>query len=250
MTDLQGNQLSEKVDSLWKFSGNLSQAIGLLRLIGYGLLALAFLDLLQIFASPQFRNPTWEFELIGQLVERVAVPLIGLGFVFMGQQLNRQKRERLILKILSWLMLLVSILFLALIPLNIVSLIRIDRQSNEQLTAQVKQATEQLQEAKSQVSGITTIKQAEIFLSNLDPQNRVAEIQNSQSIDEIKEKLSLSLSSGERQLRTQAKISKNRKYRVLLKNSVKWNIGALLSAALFLSIWKSTAWSRSKKKAS
>jgi hypothetical protein len=33
----------------------------------------------------------------------------------------------------------------------------------------------------------------------------------------------------------------------LLKNSVKWNLGALVSAALFFNIWKTTSWARASR---
>ena len=247
MTGFQDSQVPEKVESLWKYSSGLRQSINLLRVIGYFLLILASLDLMQIFVPPQFTNPSWEFELVGQIVERVAVPLIGLGLIFMGQLVNRSKKERLTLKLLSWLSLLVALLFLLLVPLNIVSAIRIDRQGNEQITAQVEGATGQLQDVKKEVGNITSIEQAEQLLSQLDPQRRTATIQEGQSLEEIKEKVSLSLNRGESQLERRAAADQKSLRRRLLKNALKWDAGALLSSALFFWIWRNTQWARLRK---
>ncbi|MEN8447532.1 MAG: HpsJ family protein, partial [Cyanobacteria bacterium J06555_13] len=50
-----------------------------MRTIGYGLLALSILDLVAMVVPFDFKNPVWEFQRFGELVERSAVPLIGLA---------------------------------------------------------------------------------------------------------------------------------------------------------------------------
>jgi BRCT domain type II-containing protein len=69
------------------------QTISLLRVTGYGLLMLAFFDFSQILVPPRFTNPTWEFQMMGSLVERVSVPLIGLVLVFYGDLSYRRQLE-------------------------------------------------------------------------------------------------------------------------------------------------------------
>ncbi len=243
MTDSHGTQTNEKLESLWKYSNNLRLSINLSRFIGYGLLVLAALDLVQIFAFSEFTNPAWEFGLIGQLVDRVAVPLLGLALVCLGQHTNRLKAERLALKSISWMTLIVAILFALLIPLNIVSSVRINRQNNQQLSAQINQASSQLKEAQAQVQNVGSLEQAEQLLVRFDPQSQ-AEIEPNLSLDEVKDRLTLSLARGERQIKKQAAAAQKNQLRALLKSSVKWNLSAIVSTALFFVIWRSMSWTR------
>ena len=48
---------------------------GILRLLGYGLLLMAVVDLFFLLIPPQFMNPLWEFQTMGAVVERIPLTL-------------------------------------------------------------------------------------------------------------------------------------------------------------------------------
>ena len=73
----------------------------LFRLVGYGLLALSLFDYVNIFIPPNFTNPVWEFQMMGEAIEKTPVPLIGSILVFYGKDDFRKDLEEYILKILS-----------------------------------------------------------------------------------------------------------------------------------------------------
>ncbi|ERT04756.1 hypothetical protein M595_5283 [Lyngbya aestuarii BL J] len=246
MTPSPNNPLAEKVDTLWKFSSTLLQTIPPLRWVGYTLLFLTLIDLIVLVIPPQFTNPVWEFQTIGAIVERVAVPLIGFVLVFYGGQNLRAKWELPLLKILSLSTLLFGIILLLFIPLGVINTFRINQQSNTQIGTQVEQRITQIQQVQQQLQQATTPEQMEELLSRLDTQGRSPDIQSNQQLEEIKNQLTEFVSRSEQATKTQAQTTlKNRKI-VLFKNSIKWNLGALISGILFISIWKATAWTRQR----
>jgi len=231
------------IDQLWKFSAGLSKSIGVVRWVGYGLLILAFFDVVEIFVPPLFMNPAWEFQTLGQLVERVPVPLLGLALVFLGERDQRSRWEPLVLNILSWLTLLVGVLFFLLVPLGVVNTIRLDTRNTQQITQQVEQRQEQIQQVREALGQATTVEQMQFLISQLN-QGRTPQIQGTEQLAEVKEQLSTFLEQGETRIQEQAQSQKKSRRLGLLENSVKWNMGALVSAALFISIWRLTGWAR------
>ncbi len=248
MTQLDKNNLTEKgtaqVEELWQFGTNLLKSIRLLRWIGYALLVLFLFDLVETFVPSRFMNPVWEFQTTGTLVERAAVPLIALGLVFFGESISRTKLERPVLKSLSWLALLYGLVMLLLIPLGVVNTLRIDRQNNAQITTQVTQQMTQIKQVKDQMAKATTKEKMQELLSLLDSQGRVPDIQNSQQLEEITKNLSSFITQAENSVKSQAEATSASKRLVLFKNSVKWNLGALVSGILFILIWRFTSWAR------
>jgi hypothetical protein len=209
----------------------------ILRSLGYGLLLLALFDWVEIFVPPNFMNPAWEFQTIGALVERVPVMLIGLAMIFYGEIQDRSRWQFPILKLLSWLTLLCALLFLLMIPLAIGNTVRLNKQSVEQIntasTQQItkaKQIEEQLNQATpQQIENL--LKQRGATTAGKNPQ-------------QIKEELLSQVSQAQSQIKNQAKTTQSNQGLNLIKTSVKWNLGALVTAALFFTIWKATRWVR------
>ncbi|NJM68571.1 MAG: hypothetical protein HC851_24365 [Acaryochloris sp. RU_4_1] len=52
------------------------------------------------------------------------------------------------------------------------------------------------------------------------------------------------MTKGKERLQTQAQSTTSSQRIDLLKRSVKWNLGALVSGALFIYLWRGTGWSR------
>ncbi|MBE9062334.1 HpsJ family protein [cf. Phormidesmis sp. LEGE 11477] len=235
--------ISSRVDSLWDFSSGLLQSVRVLRFVGYGLLLLALLDLAEVAIPPQFMNPTWEFQTMGALVERVPVPLIGLGLVFLGENSGRSKRAKLLLKVLSWLSLLVAILFFLLVPMGALNTVRIDEQNQQRLDVQLSQGIAELEAVSQELDSATTANEMSSLLASISDE-AVPVIESRQDVREAKASLETALAEGESALQRDANRTLGTQRRRLLKRSVKWNIGAIISGALFFTIWKGTSWAR------
>ncbi|NMG09295.1 HpsJ family protein [Brasilonema sp. UFV-L1] len=238
MTKSNSDKFIPIVQELQEFAFSQLGSMTIVRVLGYGLLCLALFDIIEMFIPPNFMNPAWEFKTIGALVEKVAVPLIGLVLVFFGERHSRTKWEIPILKFLSWLSLLFGILFFLLIPLGLTNTIRLSNQNVAQVktvsTQQISQA-EQLEQQVSQASP----EQINRFLKS---QGR--KIDNNKSPQELKEQLLSEVSKTKQQIKNQAEATQSLRGLNLIKTSVKWNLGAVVAGTLFISIWKGTRWAR------
>ncbi len=217
------------------------RSVALFRLAGYGLLLLSLFDYINIFTPPRFTNSVWEFQVMGEMVEKMPVPLIGLIFVFFGKDAYRKDLEEIVLKVLSWLALGLGILFLLLIPLGVNNTLRINSLNNFQLNTQLTQGLNQLQQINDRLSSATSDDEINSALRNFNFQGRIPEVKNSQ---ELRTRVLSDLSNAKNQLQTQIETTRANQKISLLKNSVKWNLGALISGVLFIYVWKLTKWAR------
>ncbi|HAZ44206.1 MAG TPA: hypothetical protein DDW76_31645 [Cyanobacteria bacterium UBA11369] len=217
------------------------RSVALLRLAGYGLLLLSLFDYINIFTPPRFTNPVWEFQVMGEMVEKMPVPLIGFAFVFFGKDAYRKDLEEIAIKVLSWLALVLGIMFLLLIPLGVNNTLRIDNFNNLQLNNQLNQGLAQLQQVNDRLSSATSDAEINNALRNFNFQGRLPEIKNPQ---ELKNRVLSDISNAKKQLQMQTETTRMNQKITLLKNSVKWNLGALISGVLFIYVWKLTNWAR------
>jgi hypothetical protein len=225
------------VQELQEFAFSQAGSTKILRMLGYGLLLLALFDVVEMLVPPNFMNPAWEFQTFGALVERVPVPLIGLGLIFYGEMHSRNKWEFLSVKLLSWLTLLLAVVFLLLIPLGIGNTVRLSKQSAAQITNVSKQQLSQAEQVEQKLSEATP----EQIGNFLKAQGRSLD---GKSTQEVKTQILSEVTKAKSQIKNQAQATQSSQRLNLLKSSVKWNLGALVSAALFFSFWKATQWAR------
>ena len=244
MSDSNINQLQESVEDIRQFGFSLLRSATLLRWIGYGLLIFSLFDTIAVFIPPQLLNPAWEFQTMGELVERVPVPLIGMALVFYGEKLGRKKWETLLVKLLAWFTLLLAVIFFLLAPLGIVNTIRLNNRSTAQIDREMNQRMEQITQVKGLLAEASTPEQMQELISRLDTQGRTPNITDSQQVDEIRKQVSEVINEAETTMTTQAKEAKSNRRLALFKNSVKWNLGALVAAALFVFLFTGTGWAR------
>ncbi len=215
----------------------------LVSLLGYGLLVFTLVDFSFIIIPPHLTDPVWEFQTIGELVEHVAALLLGLLFIFYRHEGYVGKRERYLLVALSWGSLLIGLLYLLLIPLGITDTWRIYQRNNTQVTAQLTQQTQQFQQIKGQLSQASD-QQLQRLVASFAPQGRSPEIKDPSA---FKDQFLDRVAQAERETQAQAKRVRTGQNQTLIKNSVKWNLGALIAGTLLIWIWHLTGWVRVNK---
>lgn len=223
----------------WSFS--------LFRLLGYGLLILALFDIVDTFYPARFMSATWEFQMIGSMVERVPVPLIGLWLVFYGKEDYREDWEKIVLKCLSWVSLVAGIFFLLLIPLGVNAAMRLNYQNEFQINAQVEQQRSQLQQFQTQLNNASTAELTN-FASRLNNQGNSPEIKDAQDPEKFKTQLSSEIAKAEQTLNAQSTTARANQRQALAKSAIKWFLGATVSSILFIRLWQETRWARRRKK--
>lgn len=229
--------VDEEVSKLSKSLNSLLGVINLCRLVGYSMLLLTIFDILDIAIPLQIMNPAWEFQTMGALVERVAIPLVALLLVFSGKLENRSPVEMFVLKLISRLTLLVGLLYILLIPLGVTNTIRLYNSNLEQFQ---KEYTQQMSQANQVEKQLTQATPAELD-NILKRQGHSLDGKNPQ---DVKNQLLSNFKQAKQQLKTQTDAKKSSATLKLFKSSVKWNLGALVSAFLFIGIWRGTFWIR------
>ncbi|OUL24411.1 hypothetical protein BV378_18670 [Nostoc sp. RF31YmG] len=232
LIDVEVSKLNKSVNSLIGI-------INICRLVGYSLLILVFFDLIDIFFPLQIMNPVWEFQTMGALVERVAIPLVSLLLVFSGKLENRLIWELPILGLISRLTLLVGLLYILLIPLGVSDSIRLYNSNLEQFNKEYSQQVSQTNQIEQQITQATPAE-----LDNIIKRQGQSLNSKSKNSQDVKKQLLLGINQAKQQIKTQAESKKPFVNLKLLKSSVKWNLGALISGFLFIAIWKGTAWAR------
>lgn len=233
--ELEFTKLSKLVGAIQP----LLELINLWRILGYGMLFLALLDTVEIFVPPSFMNPNWEFQTMGRLVNQVGVPLIAILFVFSGKLTKRAKWELPILGLLSNLTLLVALLYILLIPLGVVNTVRLYNTNIEQIRTGYEQRLSQANQVENQLSQTSPTE-----IDNLI--RRQGGSLNGRNPQDIKNQILSELTQAKQQLKTQKETNQSSATLNLFKNSVKWNLGALISAVLFFILWKETRWARKR----
>jgi large-conductance mechanosensitive channel len=220
--------------------GELSVSIFRLRWVGYALFVLSLLDSIAVLIPPNLMNPAWELQTIGALVERVPVPLLGLALIFMGEDEERGNLEEILLKVLSWVCLLSAVIFLLMLPLGIFNTVKLNSQANTQIAAQSQQQLSQLQAVEDRLQKGS----AQDLKTLAEELKRMGLEVKTQNPEELKNQILARITPAKEQLKQQANAVKQNQGIALIKTSVKWMIGAVISAILFFTMWKGTDWAR------
>jgi hypothetical protein len=215
---------------------------GILRLVGYGLLLMAVVDLLFLLIPPQLMNPLWEFQTIGAMIERIPVTLLGMVLIFYGERSDRAPIEGITLKVLSWVSLLATVVLMLVIPLNISNSFRIYNQHNATANAQFVAQKDNIQEFKEQLTAANSKDEIGAILEQQAKQE--VNIPDTVNTQKLKTDILTNLQNNQDSITSQAEAFRAQKRSLLLKQCLKWNLGALISSILFFMIWKSTGWAR------
>ena len=217
---------------------------GILRLVGYGLLLMAIVDIFFLLIPPQLMNPLWEFQTVGAIVERIPVTLLGIVLVYYGERSDRAPIEAFILKGLSWFSLVSAILLLLIIPLNISNSFRIYNQQNATANVQFVSQKDAIEQFKEQLSAANSKDEISAIIQQQAKQK--INISDSVNTQRLKDNILTNLQNNQDNITSQVQAFRAQKRSLLLKNCLKWNLGALIAAILFFLIWKSTGWARVK----
>ncbi len=213
-------------------------SVVLLRWIGYIFLILFLLDVVALLYPLDLMNPNWEFQTAGNVIERIVVLILGLGFIFFGETQLRRKWEMPILKGLSWASLLFSVVLILAIPIVLVTSSQrlaqqIDTNFGNQFEEQVSQAEAIQEQIESATSG-----DLQSFIEN---QGGAAQ---GLSPEEARQQLLNGVAEATTQVRTQIQGEINSRKTLVKKNGVKWILGSIVSGVLFIYIWRFTRWAR------
>ena len=181
-------------------------SLSIIRLVGYGLILMALIDFVILIIPPQLMNPAWELQITGTLVERIPVSLLGIALIYYGERSERAPIEVFLLKWLSWLCLILALLFFLLIPLSISNSVRIYHQQTAQVNLQVTQRVDPMKKFKHQLKSANSLEQIQTVLQKQARQR--VNIPDSVDTNKLKDNLLKNLTEQEKQMQSQAKKNK------------------------------------------
>jgi hypothetical protein len=171
-----------------------------------------------------------------QYVAFVPVLLIGFGLAFFGELKPRLLWEVFLIRWLSWSTLILSAIFLILIPLGIYSTIQVvdqTRQSLEQKGQYDVSRLEAVQKKLSESNSVTDLKLLSQVIGVTGVQDKNLKREINQKIGAQKTKIESNIES---------KITSTR-FRSF-KKVFKLSIGAVLASLANFLLWKNTPWAR------
>ncbi|PZO43749.1 MAG: hypothetical protein DCF19_03725 [Pseudanabaena frigida] len=219
------------------------QTFLLIRILGYSSLSLFLLDLLTIVIPLKFTDAVWELNTYGQIVERVPLLLLSFPLILFGEYSARMKWEQITTKIISWMTLVMAILFFLGVPLAIVNTFRVQNIRQAEVITKTAQQNGPVQEIAERLNKASTDSEIRNVLRSLNPQQQalVAKIPKPQ---EVKKKLLTEISSSINQIQTQSEDLKRRISSALWKESIKWAIAATISGLFLVYVWIQSKWAR------
>jgi hypothetical protein len=216
----------------------------MLRFAGYGLLLLALANFGEALIPPRFgQDPAWELGTLAKLAGSSPVPIIGMVLVFYGESTARSPLGKTILKILSWLSLLLGIVYIVMTLIGISAAIRINNDNNNQASAVATQQLTQFNNAKENLKNTDdeNLKKAAEFIERRSPNIKL----NKENATELRTQLAAEIAKGENDARRELEDRKARAFRQLIKQAAKSYFEALVSAVIFIGLWNQTKWTRS-----
>jgi signal transduction histidine kinase len=218
----------------------------LLRFLGYTLLMFSLFDYLVILIPPQLTNPNWEFQSIGQMVDHVWSILLGLTFIFLFNQSSILNVKQIkILKLLSWLSLVIGIFYLLMLPLGINNSLTLYRSINNQFKNQQAQQQAQSQRITDQLTSVASPQQLNSIAASLNIQTEPNSKQFSQ---DLKNKIFEQIKTSTQNAINTGNIAKREQIKNLIKTAVRINIGTIISGVCFIILWRLTNWIRTIEK--
>jgi hypothetical protein len=236
-----------RINELWEFSRSQLPSLALAHCVGYGLLLFSLITAADLLIPPRLLNPTWELQALGGIVERVVpIGLVGAVLIFWGGKRARSRWEPIVLKSLSWLSLVAALVIFLMIPLGLLNTIRLNRQTSTEIQTRLEQQATEITQIQAAIDNANTPEAMAQVIQQLDSQGRSITIEDPEQIDPLKAQLRESVEQMAAAAEAQGVATLRQRRLALVKNSVKWNLGALVSSVLLGSIWKLTDWARSR----
>jgi FtsH-binding integral membrane protein len=202
------------------------------RLIGYGLLALALLDLAHAAIPPRFMNPAWELEMIESLAARVPMIFVGLIMVLYQKRAPTSRLQLFFSRLFAWGIVVLASLYLLSIPLTVSNSLRQDNAYRNSIKSQLLQINNQTQELRDD------LKQA----SDRDILNLLNQVENQELLgdaanpEEFKSQASEKIQQFDQEMQEQAEKILWQERINNIKNSLRLVLGGLVAGLVLLRI--------------
>ncbi len=213
--------------------------------IGYGLLLWTLIHFFWLIIPPQLTNVIWELTVMQELVEKMIFPFfVSIGLIFYGQQGRMKLFELSLLKWVSWLCLILAIIYFLIIPWSITNTARLYYQKRVEIISQNSQLSK-VEEFKKKLNNAKTEKEIQTIINQNFPNAKIPpKITN---IEQYKKNILNNFSQLDQNIKQQIQQQEatlKSTIRYLIKDLVKLILSSLVAAIVFFSTWVFTDWAR------
>jgi hypothetical protein len=223
-------------DELKLFNLSVYRSVALIHWIGYGLLVFGFLDIFFLLISPSWVTPGWFLLVLEQHVAFVPVVLLGFVLAFFGELKPRLLWEIFVIRWLSWSTLILSVIFLILIPLGIYSTIQVIDQTGQSIEQKGQYDIARLEAVQKKLFETRSVTDLRLLSQVIG----VTGVQDENLKQEINQKIGSQKRSIEENVKSKITSTQFRSFKKIFKLS----IGALLASFAHFLLWKNTPWAR------
>jgi len=162
--------------------------------------------------------------------------LLGFVLAFYRQQDVLRRFELRVLALLSWLALVLGLVFLLLLPLGVTNTLRLYRDVSQQSVETLSTRQQQYRSAQQQLNRELSAREQQQIAQRfgIDP----SEVGNVQA--NFAQRLEREQRTFTRRLHQETRD----RQRQLLENGARVSLGTLLAGVIFLVIWRQTLWAR------
>jgi hypothetical protein len=218
------------------------QTLLLMRFLGYSFVLFFLIDSASLLIPLKFTNSLWEFETIGQIIERLPVVLMAPVLIFAGEEAHRFRWEFILLKVLNWAIFLFAILTFLSAPLFIVNSFRVQEIRHSEIIARSTQQNEPLRQLNERLNAAKTDDEIRNVLRSLPvPGNQRPNLNNPQ---EQKTRILEQIDKNQEQIKERVETDKTSQSRAIWRNGLKWATVALIAGGLLAYFWQVTRWAR------
>lgn len=213
--------------------------------IGYGLLLWTLIHILWLLIPPRLTNIIWELSIMEKLAGEMIFPLfVSMGLIFYGQQEVIKLFELSLLKWVSWLCLLLAIVYFLIIPWSIANTVRLYYQKRIEIISQNTQLSV-VQEFREKINSAKTEAEIKEIIIKDFPNAKVP--QKIANIEQYKKNIVNNFIQLDENFKKQIKAQEARlksTIKFLIKDLAKLILSSFLASFVFFSIWTFTDWAR------
>lgn len=198
--------------------------------IGYVLATYSIVEFVNILYPLQLTNPQWEFQTFGKLVDNIWGLLIGFALIFFRTSVPVRKLELRFLSLLSWLVLGLGIVYFLMVPLATLDVWKLERRATQNYQATLARGQEQVANLRG------ALQTGDIPPQQLQTIGASLQVARDSEVP-LEQQILGALEQRQSQAIQNLDLQRDRFRKNLLRQALKWTIGAILGGFSLCWLW-------------
>ncbi len=207
-----------------------------LPIVGMALVIFSLIQYVGILFPFDLGNVEWEFTVIGRMIDNSLTPILGMALFFFGRTVILPWWRLAGIRVLTWLALILAIVYAALIPLTVTDTLRLNTEMKSKIIAAENESKSSLAKVREALDGATTMEELTILTNvlNLTPSMAVRQEQMpADSFIERREWLWETIRFNQKEMLNQAFAFYKSDKVTLIKDAARMLLGSVIMSGLY-----------------